>query len=351
MACNDWISCLSDSDDSLPSCSQYLHSQKKSHDSDIGGYKSLTQRLEKTNERIDVVGSSGTLQSITSAKHTNIVVQKETKKARKRKNEVKTTDNEKENDEKIEIYKPEELYPKLICTISLSVVALLTSKDVMSTIQENLPNKCVFVDEAEPVVNWRLNLPANDREEFSGLDQRLFVLKAEQLVNLVPGKPLNSSGRTLSEWFLSLGNATTSTHIVCYGLKKFKQLLKRNENRKYKNAVLGNDAKHQLKKNNDQVTISADDIPDIFVHIQLTYGVDVIVVENELEFVGLLSHITKAIAEAPLKRCQRKDVQFVQGNSVKVRAGLCIKHLLLVSQSVAVKYAWQNICFSCWCNL
>jgi len=326
MASNAWISSLSDSDDSLPSCSQYLHSQKH-QDTEVDGYKSLMQRLGKPSEPINLITSTHAKENgFSDNEKTNPSIVKSSKQPKRRKKQkVSATPNEndKENDKQMKFFKPEELYEKLTCTLSYSVLELFSSKDIMSTIKDNLPIHCDFIHETNPVVNWFLDIPDcqhSNSEEFSGLNQKILVLKAEQLVNLVVDKKLNGSGFAVSEWLLSVGSRTTSSHIVCYGLKKFKQLLKRNKNKQYKNAVLGPDAQKATKKakNDQQVNISVEEIPDIFVNIQLNYGVDIIVVENELEFVLLLSQITKAIVESPLKRSQRKDVQFVHGNSVKV---------------------------------
>ena len=329
MASNVWIS-SSDSDDGLPSCSQYLRSQK-SQDAEVSGYKSLMQRLEKPAVPIDIVASSVPLKKGSSnCVQTDPVVNKSSKQAKRQKKPKEVNalpEDDKENDKKLHLFKPEDLYKKLSCTLSYSVIELFSSKDIISTIQDSLPIECELIYETDPVVRWQLNIPAHElnEEHFVGLNQRVLVLKAEQLVNLVLEKKLNTSGFALSEWLLSVGAATSSSHIVCYGLKKFKQMLKRNKNRKYKNAVLGSDAKKPTKKNSsDQVEISEEDLPDIFVNIQLNYGVDIIVVENEAEFILLLTQITKAIAESPLKRIQRKDVQFVQGNSVKVGKRVCI---------------------------
>ena len=342
MMSNIWIISSSDSDDDdLPSFSTVLrkkitrkHEQFKNvHGLDATGKNIKLDEKESEHFNAGIQESPNKPQSVVN-REKNVNKPKTCKNMSKKSSDLIVKSDGKLQNHKLfdkpststkpPSIKPEDLFRNITCFISKAIVKVLKSQDIVSNIVQTLPVVCRTVDKDASFVSWTLASSTlerfYDKENFENLNQMLLVIAAENLMNLIQNEKSSSSKPTLADLlhFSKLSNSTV--HIACFGLKNFKQFLKKRQQQEYKQTILDPNSK-PIKQKNGKPNVSLYDIPDLFTDIQLTYGINVLLIENETQFIQLLTQITKAIAEAPMKRCQRKDVLFVNGPScVKIDA-------------------------------
>ena len=314
-----WISSSSDSDNDLPTFSHILFKNKQlkslnSKKSNKNCYKTLEERLtkNKNNEDILLLTKSPIKENCFKLGETSSQVLKESKCMF---NKATSSTNH-----SINIFKPEECLKNITCFISNSVNQLFKDDDIINNLQANSLASYRTSDSEDAIVKWLcsdalIQQPEWDENEFKNSSRLLFVFEASGLSINVNDRHKSAVTHLKLEKFLeSFESPQSSMVLACIGLKKFKQSLRCKLQKEYRKKVL-----QAQDLNNELCNVSIEKIEEYFVNIYLKYKINVIPVESKTEFVLLLSQITKAIAETPLKKKQRQNHHFINSNaSLKV---------------------------------
>ena len=293
MASHCWIS--SDSDDSLPPVPHFIKSTSNSK-THIELFKGDNVILT-SNNGVEISSEKHIVDSSDSGFCGKSVTSELTEKKNKSKNTYQSNSLLKAS------LSPEQIIKDMRCSISCMVEKLF-SGDRSSFLDGFTDSTSIYqmVDLPTPVIEWKYEPPAHNAEILIP-NQVLIAIDAKDLLKFLESSIGISQ---FASWVHSCTGTCSLLYVACVRLNGFKYKLQKK-------------SKKADGFNGEQLVNLKENLDQFFVVLQVSYGINVIHIENRSEFILLLSQLTQAISQAPLKKKRKENIKFINQNaSVKI---------------------------------